>query len=422
MRKKLASLLIVVMASCVFVGGLTVPAHAEDETAETGAAPMTFSKVQDKFVLDMGYSSTTISIKKNHALWDLAKKRKIIGGVKQAVCMEKGVLVLKTNGKLYYLYRKSAKKWTSRKLLGGVKELADGAYVEIGGKTFVYAVKKNGDLVKGTLKFNTSRSKVTKNTWKRVMKNTAHAYVANSYHTDFYDVSYYAIKKNGDLYAWGDNSYGQLGNGTFTKASKPVLVMGNVSKFSFAMQSNGTSPNGGPSCYAISSDGTLYGWGVNDFYTVQSGAGDKVKSPIAILENVYMAAGANHVAIALKNDGTLWTWGTELGNYSVSGMTVTHYAIGLTEVAQNVKAAVVNDFTMYFIKSDNTLWYKGSAPSTKYKASSEPVKLASKVTAVRTTNTDGMFFLKTNGYLYGVGYNFGKYTKKIKKLGTGFPK
>lgn len=36
--------------------------------------------------------------------------------------------------------------------------------------------------------------------------------------------SSYAIKPDGTLWAWGDNTYGQLGNGTWDSSTRPVQV------------------------------------------------------------------------------------------------------------------------------------------------------------------------------------------------------
>jgi alpha-tubulin suppressor-like RCC1 family protein len=34
-----------------------------------------------------------------------------------------------------------------------------------------------------------------------------------------------AVTKRQDIYCWGDNSAGELGNGTFTNSTKPVRVV-----------------------------------------------------------------------------------------------------------------------------------------------------------------------------------------------------
>ena len=191
-----------------------------------------------------------------------------------------------------------------------------------------------------------------------------------------------------------------------------------------SFRTSALSPKYGTTCYAIKKNNDLYSWGINDFLTVQSGAGDAVTEPIKILDDVKCVDGASHTACAVTNDGVLWNWGTELGNTTVEGMTVIHYGIGMNPVAKDVSYADINMFNLLFIKNNKKLYYIGSAmgDGSKYPTASEPTYIAKNVTAVYTTDVNGRYFLNTKGYLYGLGYNKGgKFYSKVK-LGTGYPK
>jgi len=64
-----------------------------------------------------------------------------------------------------------------------------------------------------------------------------------------------ALKSDGTVWAWGYNSYGQLGDGTTTNRSTPVQV---------SSLSNVTAIAGGNShSLALKSDGTVLAWGGN---------------------------------------------------------------------------------------------------------------------------------------------------------------
>lgn len=120
--------------------------------------------------------------------------------------------------------------------------------------------------------------------------------------------SVYGITTTGVLYAWGDNSQGQLGVGDIVNRSSPVAVLGGLTVsdvYPFR-----------ESVLAVATDGTLYGWGRNA--NGQLGVGDVVSrsSPVAVLgSNKYVAAfwadGPTDIysAFGIATDGLVYAWG-----------------------------------------------------------------------------------------------------------------
>src|SRR3989304_6116962 len=116
----------------------------------------------------------------------------------------------------------------------------------------------------------------------------------------------------GDVQAWGDNQYGQLGVGTTIDSPVPVQVSGPADVVAI---------DGGIShSIALKNDGTVWTWGLNNFG--QLGDGTQINSTVPVqvsgLTGMGGVAGGRHHSIALKNDGTVWTWGKnkegQLGN------------------------------------------------------------------------------------------------------------
>ncbi|MDT4953778.1 MAG: hypothetical protein QOJ02_1916 [Acidobacteriota bacterium] len=111
--------------------------------------------------------------------------------------------------------------------------------------------------------------------------------------------------KETEVWAWGDNSQGQLGNGTTNGSSYPVLVSNLFSVRNIAA--------GGNHNVALKNDGTVWTWGDNR--AGQLGDGTNVPSrntPVQVrgLTNVIdIAAGEGHT-LALKSDSTIWAWGS----------------------------------------------------------------------------------------------------------------
>jgi alpha-tubulin suppressor-like RCC1 family protein len=115
-----------------------------------------------------------------------------------------------------------------------------------------------------------------------------------------------ALKKDGTVWAWGSNDFGNLGNGSKKESPVPVRVakLTDVVAISIGMQH----------CLALKSDGTVwgwgFGWGFNDAGVFDAGKCVHRLTPIKIagLADVKAVEAGFHLAV-LKKDGTLWTWG-----------------------------------------------------------------------------------------------------------------
>jgi len=114
-----------------------------------------------------------------------------------------------------------------------------------------------------------------------------------------------ALKSDGTVWSWGYNQYGQLGNDTKTDATydAPVQVTGlaNVVKVAAGVYTS----------YAIKSDGTLWAWGNNDYGQLGDGTQIEKTIPVQIMTNVSLIAGGDSFAIATKTDGSFWGWGID---------------------------------------------------------------------------------------------------------------
>ena len=112
-----------------------------------------------------------------------------------------------------------------------------------------------------------------------------------------------AIKTNGTLWAWGRNTYGQVGDGTTIQRRTPTQIS---TATDWQSISAGTSHT-----LAIKTDGTLWAWGRNHYGQLGNNANNNINTPTQIgTESNWRSihAGSNH-NLATKNNGTLWAWG-----------------------------------------------------------------------------------------------------------------
>jgi alpha-tubulin suppressor-like RCC1 family protein len=105
-----------------------------------------------------------------------------------------------------------------------------------------------------------------------------------------------AVTANGTVWAWGDNSEGELGDGTTAGRTTPVQVK----KLTGIVQ----VAAGGNFSLALRSDGTVWQWGNDQLTPVR----------VAGLTGITKIAAGGGLALALRSGGTVWTW---YGNVAV---------------------------------------------------------------------------------------------------------
>lgn len=126
----------------------------------------------------------------------------------------------------------------------------------------------------------------------------------------------YGLRSNGDLYAWGNNGFSQLGNGSGTSVSTPVLIGGGLKFKKVATSATNDLVTGSyaprTSAAAITTDGKLYTWGYNG--SGQLGLGDTTNRSTPTFVTSFGSTKIVDVAmskhsLALAENGTVWSCG-----------------------------------------------------------------------------------------------------------------
>jgi alpha-tubulin suppressor-like RCC1 family protein len=168
---------------------------------------------------------------------------------------------------------------------------------------------------------------------------------------------------NGNVYAWGYNGNGQLGDGTTTQRNAPVQVSGLTNVVAVAA--------GYLHGLALLANGNVYAWGYNGSGQLGTNNYNSSPTPVQVgttgnwLTGVVAVAAGDNFSVAVKNDGSVWTWGTggstgSLGAGSTTVSLLPTTASGLTGVVA-VSARAANAVTL---KTDGmptgTVWAWGS--------------------------------------------------------------
>ena len=233
-----------------------------------------------------------------------------------------------------------------------------------------------------------------------------------------YEGTIHVIDENGNLWAWGNNKYGQLGDGTSSGSlsdDKAKKIAEGV-KFKEIVDSRYNA-------HAIDEDGNLWGWGNND-RDMQVGNGSKKNQyvPVKITENIKFEKifvpynGSSIFAIDEKQN--LYGWGYGIGN-GISGN------VGIpTKIMNETKVVKVTvDGLKYALDVNGNLWGWGNNSydqlekgNTEYQTLPIRVMEQFKIKEIYGINYGVIVDENNNIYFYGrnkvLQYNTG-----IKKIG-----
>ncbi|MFD2329317.1 RCC1 domain-containing protein [Cohnella sp. GCM10020058] len=160
-------------------------------------------------------------------------------------------------------------------------------------------------------------------------------------------------EKNGKVYTWGNNIYGQLGDGTTAARSTPSAL-----SLQGAMQIS----SGEYHSLALKSDGTVVAWGYNAYGQIGDGSTANRSAPTAVgsLAGAISVKTGHYHSLALKADGTVWAWGFnnngQLGDGTLTNRSSPVQVAGLS----NVVAIAAGAYHSLALKADGTVWAWGS--------------------------------------------------------------
>ena len=171
------------------------------------------------------------------------------------------------------------------------------------------------------------------------------------------------LKPDGTVWTWGLNAHGQLGNGTTTDSSLPVQVLGpgGTSYLNGIIAVMGGEQHN----IALKSDGTLWTWGSNHEDQLGDGNATDSSTPVQVsgLTSIVKLAGRGYHSVAVKSDGTLWTWGWDEYGALGNGVADTNYDYPVPIEVQGVSNPIMITAGFQFsiaLMQDHTLMAWGS--------------------------------------------------------------
>ena len=215
------------------------------------------------------------------------------------------------------------------------------------------------------------------------------------------------------MYSGGNNTNGRLGLGDTTNRSSPVQVGALTTWYSIAA--------GKAHTLAVKTDGTLWSWG----FPTHGQLGINIahpeagrSSPVqvgALTDWLSVSAGPyGDFSMAIKTNGTLWAWGRNnaaAGAALGDGTTISRSSPVQVGALTDWLSVSAGRYLCLAIKTNGSLWgwgyggYIGDAPNFAYRSS--PVQVGGQTTdwASCSARAVGGFGIKTNGQLWAWGFN-----------------
>ena len=168
-----------------------------------------------------------------------------------------------------------------------------------------------------------------------------------------------ALLKDGSIRAWGENQYGQLGDGTTQNRLRPVAVRGITNAVA-------VSAGGLDYCAALLADGTVMTWGQGNGALgrpVQRGSANPLPTRVAGVSGVTAIAAGAFQILGLTGAGRVLSWGDGNVFHPVGHPGTASTTPAFVTLPMTARAVFTESQTSVALLADGTFMVWGALPS-----------------------------------------------------------
>ena len=275
-------------------------------------------------------------------------------------------------------------------------------FITVGGQIWMWGLNSSGELGQNNIVQYSSPVQVPGDGWSANMAAAEYGTAA-------------VVKENGELWMWGSGLYGATAQNNTTQYSSPVQVPGTT----WANVTVGWNYPAGNNVAAIKTDNTLWVWGFNTRGQLGLNNRTSYSSPIQVPGTTWkqVSAGGQQGVSAIKTDGTLWGWGFN-ESATLGQNNTTDYSSPVQVPGTTWEVVSSGSYVTYATKSDNTLWAWGNndtgqlgqsspGPSARSSPIQIPGSWGTTTRHINVGNGNFAFMINTSGELFGLGRQLG---------------
>lgn len=165
------------------------------------------------------------------------------------------------------------------------------------------------------------------------------------------------ICSDGTVKTFGENATGQLGNGNYTDQSNPVTPSGLTNVIGVSGGGDQLEAHS----MALKSDGTVWAWGSNIYGALGNATTTSTNTPgqVLLISDVKAISAGGWHSVALKNDGTVWTWGWNIDGQIGDGTNTDRLIVTQVPGLTGITKIAAGTYHVLALKSDGTVWAWG---------------------------------------------------------------
>ncbi|SDX03777.1 stalk domain-containing protein [Paenibacillus sp. CF384] len=232
----------------------------------------------------------------------------------------------------------------------------------------------------------------------------------------------FALKKDGTVWSWGSNEYGELGNGKVKSLAAPALVAG-LPPIT-AIHSDGIT------AYVIDNKGELWYWGSPYWYYYQTGKQAVITKPRRFekLDHIKAITSSGSSTLLLRTDGTVWSFGDNYGGVLGRNKDPLEGPLHLVQIPElqsidklscgYLQCLALDQLDQVWVWGNNS--YRQIGDGLQPHRFDHPVKLAHQQAVEVVSGSRSSFLIKKDGTLWGAGLNrYGQIGRGVLGQGGG---